>query len=73
MFLEKNIRDLHARHAFTNSSQEERDTMLDIAVIDCEGIYTTQGMSVARVTVIDGRGKMVFDELVRPDDEVTVM
>ena len=36
-------------------------------------IYTTGGMRVARVSVVDGSGKEVFDELVRMDDGVEVM
>jgi len=30
-------------------------------------------MSVARVSVCDGTGKVVFDELIRPDEGVEVM
>jgi RNA exonuclease 1 len=41
--------------------------------MDCEMIYTTGGFRVARVSVIDARGKQVFDELVRMDDDVYVM
>lgn len=41
--------------------------------MDCEMIYTTAGMRVARVSVVDGTGKEVFDELVRMDDGVHVM
>ncbi len=36
-------------------------------------IYTTGGLRVARVSVIDGSGKEVLDELVRMDDGVQVM
>lgn len=36
-------------------------------------IYTTGGMRVARVSVVDSRGKDIFDELVRMDDGVEVM
>ena len=73
VFIEKTIEELHTRHAFTASSSIQRDSALDIATIDCEGVYTTQGMSVARVSVCDGDGKVVFDELVRPDEGVEVM
>jgi RNA exonuclease 1 len=73
VFTEKEIDQLHTRHAFTPSSTTETDTALEIAAIDCEGVYTTQGMSVARVSVCDGTGKVVFDELIRPDEGVEVM
>lgn len=36
-------------------------------------IYTTGGMRVARVSVIDGAGTEIFDELVRMDDGIEVM
>jgi len=36
-------------------------------------IYTTGGLRVARVSVIDGSAKEVLDELVRMDDGVQVM
>lgn len=36
-------------------------------------IYTTGGMRVARVSVVDSTGKEIFDEFVRMDDGVEVM
>jgi len=36
-------------------------------------IYTTAGMSCARVSVVDGRGDKVFDELVRMNENVQVL
>ncbi|PVG00551.1 ribonuclease H-like protein [Serendipita vermifera] len=68
VFMEKDIEGLHRRHPFSHSSKTTLASQLDIATIDCEGFYTTQGMSVARVSVCDGDGKVVFDELVRPDE-----
>lgn len=41
--------------------------------MDCEMIYTTGGMRVARVSVVDGSGVQVFDQLVRMDEGVHVM
>jgi len=35
-------------------------------------IYTTGGMRVARVSIVDGSGTEVFDEFVRMDDGVEV-
>ncbi|CAG8731366.1 2548_t:CDS:2, partial [Acaulospora colombiana] len=69
----KDIEILHQRHPFSHSSTTILTSQLDIATIDCEGFYTTQGMSVARVSVCDGDGKVVFDELVRPDEGVSIM
>lgn len=36
-------------------------------------IYTTGGMRVARVSVVDSAGKEIFDEFVRMDEGVEVM
>jgi RNA exonuclease 1 len=36
-------------------------------------VYTTGGFRVARVSVVDGKGKEVFDELIRMDDDVHVV
>lgn len=44
-----------------------------MAALDCEMIYTTGGLRVARVSIVDGSGKEVFDQLVRMDDGVHVM
>ena len=49
------------------------DTALDIVALDCEMIYTTGGMRVARVSVVDSAGKEIYDEFVRMDDGVEVM
>ncbi|KAH9938182.1 ribonuclease H-like protein [Fomitopsis serialis] len=51
----------------------EADTTLDIVALDCEMVYTTGGMRVARVSVVDSTGKEVFDELVKMDDGVDVI
>ncbi|KAG9097401.1 hypothetical protein FRC06_007589 [Ceratobasidium sp. 370] len=73
---------LHARHPYSPSSAFEHarspqppqpGTPLDIAALDCEMIYTTAGMSLARVSVIDGAGKSVYDKLVRPDVGVGIL
>jgi RNA exonuclease len=77
VFYEKTAEDLHRRHPFSLSSQPPsalaEDAVLDVAAIDCEMIYTTGGMRVARVSVVDGDGQQVFDEFVRMDDGVKVI
>lgn len=81
VFSESEPEQLHARHAFTHTrpsikpdgSNGVMDTALDIVAIDCEMIYSTGGMRVARVSVVDGSGKEVFDELVKMDEGVEVM
>ncbi|EJU06041.1 hypothetical protein DACRYDRAFT_85886 [Dacryopinax primogenitus] len=74
VFRELSTEDLHARHPFTPTAPFAADkgkgTMLDVVALDCEMIYTTQGMSCARVTVVDAGGNEVLDELVRLDEGV---
>lgn len=39
---------------------------LDVVALDCELVYTTSGMSLARLTVVGHDGEIVLDEHVRP-------
>ncbi|KAL5636456.1 hypothetical protein ACGC1H_000424 [Rhizoctonia solani] len=68
---------LHARHPYSESSAFAEDssqsTLLEVAALDCEMIYTTAGMSIARVSVIDGAGKCVYDKLMKLDPGVDVL
>ena len=78
VFYESDAEALHRRHAFTgtrppNGSGAARDTALEVVALDCEMIYTTGGMRVARVSVVDANGKEVLDEFIRMDDGVEVM
>ncbi|KAF8591528.1 hypothetical protein K439DRAFT_904379 [Ramaria rubella] len=77
VFYEKDAAALHQRHPFSHSSDPpptlSEDSVLDVAALDCEMIYTTGGMRVARVSVVDGDGKEVFDEVVRMDEGVKVI
>lgn len=76
VFYESKADDLHSRYPFSflnHPESAESSTALDVAAMDCEMIYSTAGMRVARVSVVDGTGKEVFDELVRMDDGVHVM
>ncbi|VDB90083.1 unnamed protein product [Peniophora sp. CBMAI 1063] len=50
-----------------------RSTALDIAALDCEMVYTTGGMRIARVSVVDATGREVLDELIAMDRGVTVV
>lgn len=74
VFYEASTDDLHSRHAFSLLRPPlNPDKALEIAAMDCEMIYTTGGFRVARVSVIDGKGKEVFDELIKMDEDVHVM
>lgn len=75
VFYESKAEELHSRHTFSllSPSKSAEDNRLDVVALDCEMIYSTGGLRVARVSVVDGSGKEVFDELVRMDDGVEVM
>ena len=76
VFYESNPEDLHKRHAFSHTrppNSKVDDTALDIVALDCEMIYSTGGMRVTRVSVVDSTGKEIFDEIIRMDDGVEVM
>ena len=80
VFYESDPTDLHLRHPFSftrpptsRDGDSSTDTALDVVALDCEMIYSTGGMRVARVSVVDGAGTEIFDELVRMDDGVNVM
>lgn len=73
VFYESKPEDLHARHPFSSLPPSGSIEMLDVVAMDCEMIYTTGGMRVARVSMVDGSGVEVFDQLVRMDEDVHVM
>ncbi|XP_029771891.1 RNA exonuclease 1 homolog isoform X2 [Suricata suricatta] len=41
-----------------------------IYALDCEMSYTTRGLELTRVTVVDADAQVVYDTFVRPDNEV---
>ena len=77
VFYESDPKELHVRHPFSFTRPPlpdgKEDTALDVVCMDCEMIYTTGGSRVARVSVIDGSGQEIFDELVQMDEGVEVM
>ncbi len=75
VFSESDPEKLHARHSFSVLPPADRSSTekLDVAALDCEMIYTTGGSRVARVSVINGLGKEVFDHLVRMDEGIQIM
>ncbi|KAJ2930242.1 hypothetical protein H1R20_g6921, partial [Candolleomyces eurysporus] len=74
VFYESAPEDLHARHGFSFLKPPDAgQKTLDVAALDCEMIYTTGGMRVARISIVDGAGEKVFDEFIRMDDGVHVI
>ncbi|BGP55642.1 RNA exonuclease 3 [Rhodotorula sphaerocarpa] len=57
----------------SGSSSDTLSPAVDIVALDCELIYTTAGMSLARVTVLSGSGAVLLDEHVRPPAGVAIL
>ncbi|KAJ3488366.1 hypothetical protein NLI96_g2903 [Meripilus lineatus] len=75
VFYESDPEQLHRRHAFspTRKPRSAGDSALEAVALDCEMIYSTGGMRVARVSVVDSAGKEIFDEIIRMDEGVEVI
>ena len=41
-----------------------------VYALDCEMIYTTRGMEIGRVTVVDMKGEAALEQLIRPENDV---
>lgn len=80
VFKENDVAMLHRREAFRTTAElaeelkssaltgeaENASGPLDIVALDCELSFTTAGMSLTRVSVLNEAGDLVFDEIVRP-------
>lgn len=70
---------LHSRVPFVTSASLrqaaslEHPSSVDICALDCELVYTTAGMSLARVTVLSSTGSILLDEHIRPPTGVTIL
>ncbi|EST06875.1 Exonuclease, RNase T/DNA polymerase III [Kalmanozyma brasiliensis GHG001] len=70
--------DLHRREAFITTQEliesikDEVGTMapLDMVAVDCELSYTTAGLTLTRLTLVDEEGGMVLDEIVRTRTDI---
>ncbi len=69
---------MHRREAFITTkdliaSIEDKQSLrnpLDIVALDCELSYTTAGLTLTRLTLIDEEGEMILDELVRTRTDI---
>jgi RNA exonuclease 1 len=71
VFYEKEDSILHSRFPFMKFPDSE--TGVDVVALDCEMIYTTGGMRLAHVSVVDSSGNTILDEPVRLEEDIKVM
>ncbi|GAC95847.1 exonuclease [Pseudozyma hubeiensis SY62] len=70
--------DLHRREAFITTKEliesikdkSITTAPLDIVALDCELSYTTAGLTLTRLTLVDEEGQMILDELVRARTDI---
>ncbi|GAA5891701.1 hypothetical protein JCM6882_006172 [Rhodosporidiobolus microsporus] len=80
-FKDDSLPALHSRVPFLSSStlrsslpdSASLPPAVDVAALDCELVYTTSGMSLARVTVLSASGSVLLDEHVRPPSGSSVV
>ncbi|KAG4303081.1 hypothetical protein PCK1_000747 [Pneumocystis canis] len=61
---------LAAQIQFIKSQTPVESSFLGAAVIDCEMIYTTGGMELARITIYDINENLLLDNLIKPKNKV---
>jgi RNA exonuclease 1 len=73
VFKEETADLLHKREGFLSteqvcSSDDHRGgkRKYEVLAFDCELVYTTAGMSLARLTVLDESGQVTLDQYVKP-------
>lgn len=76
VFKETDGLDLHRREAFITTKQlidsleEAPSDQLEIVALDCELSYTTAGLTLTRLTLVDEEGEMILDEIVRTRTDI---
>ncbi|TKY89838.1 hypothetical protein EX895_001135 [Sporisorium graminicola] len=72
--------DLHRREAFITTKElvesvkreqgSSKLAPLEIVALDCELSYTTAGLTLTRLTLVDEQGDMILDEIVRTRTDI---
>ncbi|GAA5882690.1 hypothetical protein JCM16303_006546 [Sporobolomyces ruberrimus] len=76
VFKDEDPIDLHARVGFITSSslpRPSRSELQDLVALDCELLYTTSGLSLARLTVVSSDGSLLYDIHVLPSRTSTIV
>ncbi|KAG5513313.1 hypothetical protein PMAC_001376 [Pneumocystis sp. 'macacae'] len=61
---------LAAEINFVMSQEPIQSSFLNAAVLDCEMIYTTGGMELARITIYDIYENLLIDKLIKPKNKI---
>ncbi|KAG4303941.1 hypothetical protein PORY_002685 [Pneumocystis oryctolagi] len=61
---------LAAQIQFVISQEPTESQFLSAAVLDCEMIYTTGGMELARITIYDIDENLLIDKLIKPKNHI---
>ena len=67
---EINVDSLKGYMTTIDKGEDYVSTKKDIYALDCEMCYTTHGIELTRVTVVDINARTVYDALVKPDNKI---
>ena len=65
--------DLNNLKGFVQTMDKAEDYLpskKDIFALDCEMCYTTEGIELTRITVVNFDEKVVYDALVKPENKI---
>lgn len=54
----------------SSSDDQQSNAKSNVYALDCEMVYTTKGLELARLSVINAQLEVVLDKLVKPDEPI---
>lgn len=60
----------HGYHHLTASDSQHPGAELDAVALDCEMVYTTASMELARISITSKTGELLLDEYVAPENAI---